>query len=125
MLEAFSAQGDLACGEHGRLELMAALKRHEREGLLTAAQLKMLWRKHEQDLADGLIEYLPLPTQLFRQACETVRLLAPRVFIRAGDALHLGCASEAGLTEIYSHDRRLLAAAPHFGLKGRDLIKGA
>jgi predicted nucleic acid-binding protein len=124
VLQAFSAQGGLVCGEHGQLELMAALKRNQREGLLTAAQLKMLWRKHAQDLADGLIEYLPLPSQLFQEACETVLQLPPKVFIRAGDALHLACASEAGLKEIYSHDRHLLAAAPHFGLRGRDVITG-
>jgi hypothetical protein len=47
--------------------------------LLTAAQLKMLWEKHEQDLADGLIQYLPLSSQLFRQTCETVLLLPPKV----------------------------------------------
>jgi predicted nucleic acid-binding protein len=125
VLEAFSGQGGLVCCEHGRLELMATFKRNQREGGLTAAQLKMLWEKHEQDLADGLIQYLPLSSQLFRQACETVLLLPPKVFIRTGDALHLACASDAGLKEIFSHDRHLLAAAPHFGLKGRDVIKGA
>lgn len=125
VLQAFSACGGLVCGEHGRLELLAAFKRNQREGLLTAAQLKMLWAKHEQDLAEGLIEYLPQSSQLVRQACQTVLLLPATVYIRAGDALHLACAGEAGLKEIFSHDRHLLAAAAHFGLKGRDVIKGS
>ena len=118
VLAAFSANGDLVCGEHGRLELMAAFKRQQREGRLTAAQLKMIWEKHGQDLAAGVIQYLPLPSELFQQACQQTAALPPSVFIRAGDALHLACARDTGLKEIYSHDRHLLAAASHFGLRG-------
>jgi predicted nucleic acid-binding protein len=123
MLRIFSGQGDFVCGEHGRLELMSAFKRSQREGLLSAGQLKMLLEKHEQDLSDGLIQYLPLSTMLIQQACRTLSLLPPSVFIRAADALHLACAADAGLKQIYSHDLHLLAAAPHFGLKGLDVIK--
>ncbi|MBL9187779.1 MAG: type II toxin-antitoxin system VapC family toxin [Opitutaceae bacterium] len=120
--QTFAHQGGFVCADHGRLELMTAFKRHQREGLLTAAQLKMLWSRHEQDLEEGLIRYLPLPATLVDQACRIVAQLPPAVFLRAADALHLACASDAGLKEIYSHDRHLLAAAPHFGLKGLDII---
>ena len=122
VLRAFADQGDFACGEHGRLELMATFKRNQREGILTAAQLKMIWAKHEQDVAEGLIHYLPLPSQPIKDACATLSRLPPTVFLRAADALHLACAADAGLKAIYSHDRHLLAAAPHFGLRGIDLI---
>lgn len=125
VLEAFADQGGFVCSEHGRLEFMATLKRHQREGLMTTTQLKFIWHKHEQDAAEGLIRFLPLTTRLIQSACETLVPLPTSVFLRAGDALHLASAKEAGLKEIYSHDRHLLAAAPHFGLKGLDVIKPA
>lgn len=125
VLAAFSGQANLVCCEHGRLELMTAFKRNEREKIITARQVKMLWSRHEQDVRDKLICYLPTTSNLIQTACDQVAAMSPKVFLRAADALHLVCAKEAGLKEVYSHDRHLLAAAPHFGLKGRDVITGA
>jgi hypothetical protein len=122
VFQAFAGQGGIVCAEHGRLELLAAFKRNQREGLLSAAQLETLWEKHEQDQSAGLVEYLPLSSPLIQHACQTLLLLPPSVYVRAADALHLACAADAGLKEIYSHDRHLLAAAPHFKLRGIDVI---
>ncbi len=122
VLQAFADQGGFVISEHGRLEFMTTLKRHQREGALTPAHLKLVWQKLEQDVADGLIRFLPLSTPLIERACEQVAALPPSVFLRAADALHLACAKDAGLKEIHSHDRHLLAAAEHFGLKGVDVI---
>jgi predicted nucleic acid-binding protein len=41
------------------------------------------------------------------------------MYLRAGDAIHSAAAEEAGFTEIWSNDRRLLEAAPAFGLTGK------
>jgi predicted nucleic acid-binding protein len=122
VLHAFAGQGGFVCAEHGRLELLAAFKRNQREGLLSAARLKTVWEKHEQDQSDGLVEYLPLSSPLIQHACQTLFLIPPTIFLRAADALHLACAAEHGCKEVYSHDRHLLAAAPHFGLRGIDVI---
>ena len=114
ILAAFSGQTNFVCSEHGRLELMSTFKRHERAGLLTAKQSRNLWVRHGRDLADGLIQYLPVSSDLIETACTLVAALSTTVFL---------CAADAGLKEIYSHDRHLLAAAPHFKLKGIDVIK--
>jgi predicted nucleic acid-binding protein len=118
-------KGDFVCAAHGRLELFAAFKRHQREGALTGARLRALVQQVEMDEASGLIQWLPLSTELIATACQQMLALPPSVFLRAADALHLACAADAGLKKIYSHDRHLLAAAPHFKLKGLDVIKPA
>lgn len=115
--------GDFVCAAHGRLELFAALKRHQREGALTGRDLRALKQQLAKDESSGLVSWLPISTELVKDACERVLGLPSAVYLRASDALHLACAADAGLKEIYSHDRHLLVAAPHFGLKGVDVIK--
>jgi len=43
------------------------------------------------------------------------------MYLRAGDAIHLAAAQNAGLSEIWSNDKRLLRAAPAFGLTGKSV----
>ena len=69
--------------------------------------------------AEGLWTLLPITEALLGQAETAIRNLAPQVFLRAGDAIHLITARYAGHTEIWSNDRHLLKAAPFFGLRGR------
>ena len=116
-------KSELVCAAHGRLELFAAFKRHQREGRLSVSRLNALIKQVILDESSQLLQWLPVSSELITAACAKVAALPPTVFIRAGDALHLACAADAGLKEIYSHDRHLLAAAPHFKLKGSDVIK--
>jgi hypothetical protein len=37
------------------------------------------------------------------------------------DALHLVTAADSGFVEVWTNDRHMLAAAPHFGLVGRSV----
>jgi hypothetical protein len=53
---------------------------------------------------------------------EAFESLPKKTFLRASDAIHLGCAAENHLAAVYSNDRHLLTAAPHFGLEGIDVI---
>jgi len=117
-------KGNFTCAAHGRLELFSAFKRHQREGALTGPRVLIMVRQVEDDEASGLIRWLPLTSELVATVCRQMIALPPAVFLRAADALHLACAADAGLKEIYSHDRHLLAAAPYFKLKGIDVIPG-
>lgn len=49
------------------------------------------------------------------------RTLPATVFLRAADALRLACAAEHVFAD-HSNDARLLAAAPHFGITGMNII---
>jgi predicted nucleic acid-binding protein len=112
----------VVCCLHGRLEIFGALKRQQREKRITEANLRAIARRLESEERAGLVCWLPIDTLLIGSACDRVRKLAALIFLRSADALHLTCAADAGLHEIYSHDRHLLSAAPHFGLKGIDII---
>jgi predicted nucleic acid-binding protein len=112
----------VACALHGRLEIIAAFKRQQREHRISEAQVRAAARRLETEEKTGVIRWLAIDPLLMSSACERMARLPPSAFLRAADALHLTCASDAGLKEIYSHDRHLLAAAPYFGLRGIDLI---
>lgn len=118
-----SGRSDWVCCLHGHLEVVSALKRQQREGHMDDRGLQSALRQLKTDEASTLLRWLPVTRELVDQASVQVAALPPSVYLRAADALHLTCAREAGLKEIYSHDRHLLAAAEHFGLKGVDVIK--
>ena len=112
----------VVCCLHGRLEVFAAFKRQQREQQLTESHLRAAVRRLETEEKAGVFRWLPIDALLMSSACVRMQKLPPAAFLRAADALHLACAADAGLKEIYSHDRHLLAAAPHFGLRGLDII---
>lgn len=110
------------CCLHGQLEVVSALKRQQREGGTDARGVRAALAELARDETARLLAWLPIEPALITFAREKMASLPPAVFLRAADALHLACATEAGCKEIYSHDRHLLAAAPHFGLRGIDVI---
>jgi predicted nucleic acid-binding protein len=106
------------CAFHGRIELYSAVHRRLRQKHLSAAGASAVWKQFETDERSGLWHWLPLTETVVRNACSAFERLEARIFLRASDALHLACAAENRFTEVYSGDRILLAAAPHFGLNG-------
>lgn len=117
-----AGRSDLVCSAHGRLEVIAFFKRIHREGKLDARALKQVIKQLEADELAGHWQWLPVSPALISLACQRVAALPTSTFLRAADALHLAAAQESGCTEIYSHDRHLLAAAPLFDLAARDVI---
>lgn len=107
---------------HARAEFVSTCHRKIREGHGTHVQLKAMLDQFHLDCREGAITLLPLSDSVFERV-DSFYLSAPSDLpLRAADALHLACAAEHGFTEVYSNDRNFLAAAPHFGLKGINVI---
>lgn len=111
-----AAEG-LACCATGHGEIVAAFHRHFRERRLTQREFRQLAAQVGADLDAELWTALPVTSSLVEAQAQRMATLPANVFLRAADALHLVCAAEAGLREVYSSDRHLVAAAPHFGLR--------
>lgn len=111
------ASDGLACCATGRGEVVATFHRHFREQRLTQREFRQLAAQVEVDLDAGLWTALPVTSSVVETQARRMVALPRTVFLRAADALHLACAEEAGLREVYSSDRHLIAAAPHFGLR--------
>lgn len=107
----------LACCATGRGEVVATFHRHFRDKRLTRREFRQLALQVEVDLEAGLWRALPVTSSLIEFQAHRMASLPADVFLRAADALHLACAAEAGLHEVYSSDRHLVVAAPHFGLR--------
>lgn len=112
----------LASCQIARVELYAAVHRHLREGRLKLRQLRLVLKQFENDETEGVWEWLPITPSLVTEACRRLQALPATVFIRSVDALHLTVARVEGLSEIYTSDRHMIAAAPHFGLEAKNLL---
>jgi len=71
----------------------------------------------------GVWEWLPFDATVEHALEQAFLRLGPKVYLRAGDAIHLATASLHGLKEIHSHDKHVLAAASGFGLRGGDVLR--
>lgn len=116
-----SADGLASCSL-ARLEFAAAVHRLRREGKLSEPDAAAVFASFKSDEEAGYWRWYGVTQALLDGVFSTYQSLAPSLFVRTNDALHLACALERGFQEIYSNDRHLLAAASAFSLDGIDVI---
>ncbi len=102
-------------------EFACVLRRHLRAGSLTADDVARLRTFFLEDVRNNVWLLIPVTDQLLLQVESRVFRLPVGVFLRAGDAIHIGSASAAGFTDLWTSDRRLLEACDYFGLAGRSV----
>lgn len=109
--------GQVRCAVIGHIEVAAVFHRKFREGAYDARAFREVMGQFDEDCGNGLWTWLPVTTALVAKTAATFARLPRPLFLRAADALHLICAQEHGLPEIYTNDRHMSAAARHFRLK--------
>lgn len=109
--------GQVRCAVIGWVEVGAVFHRKFREGAFDASAFREVMAQFNDDCGHGLWTWLPLTAPLAAKAAAAFARLPRPVFLRAADALHLICAQEHGLREIYTNDRHMSSAATHFRLK--------
>lgn len=121
-VRALAATDHLMCAIHGHAEMIAAFHRKLREGAIKPVHYAALLEQLAADDVEGAIQWLPVAPDIMARVAAIYAGLPAAVFLRAADALHLATAVQAGCASVYSNDAHLLAAAPHFGLAGRNVI---
>lgn len=91
------------------------------EGALTATQGHELIDVFRSHVEADFWNLISVTDTLLRKAATMIRGLPPNCPLRAGDAIHLAAALDAGEAEIWTNDRHLLAAAAHVGLAGKSV----
>jgi predicted nucleic acid-binding protein len=102
-------------------ELACVFQRQIREFALTTDVIDTVRRQFHEDLQNEVWRLIPTTDRLLYRVDTVVRSLPPNYLIRAGDAIHLASAIDSGFEEIWSNDRRLLAAAEAVGLRPRSI----
>ena len=117
-----AASDAIACAQHGRAEVISAFHRKLRERAVSPRLYQIGLEEFLNEMRVGAFRWLPLSERVLERAELVYARLPATIFLRAADALHLSTASENGFREIHSNDTKLLRAAPHFGLRGVNVI---
>jgi predicted nucleic acid-binding protein len=111
---ALRGRRDLHVSDLAITEIVSALARRRREGLLPADVPPRLHATILAHLESGLFHRVELIAEVHREAERL--LLTLEVPVRAADSLHLALALAAGARTFVTYDRRQAAAARRSGL---------
>lgn len=119
-----AAADHIACAVHGQTEILSALHRKCREGVITLKAYQARLDQFAADREAGAFHWLPAGPEVLERIGAVYAGLPRSVHLRGADALHLATAAANGCKAVYSNDSHLLAAAPHFKLKGLNPMAG-
>jgi predicted nucleic acid-binding protein len=122
-VRALAATDHVACAALGQAEMMAAFHRKLHEGAIKPAAYAALIDQVVAHIEAGAFQWLGQDQEIVCRIRQVYRNLPATVFLRGADAIHLATAAEAGFRIVYSNNAHLLAAAPHFGIEGRNAIQ--
>jgi len=115
------AAGGLASSSICIAEIACVLQRQGREFGAPDHEIVKIRSQFRADLENDVWRLIPVTDRLLYRVDHLVRSLRPDCLIRAGDAIHLATAIDEGFEEIWTNDRRLLAAADAAGLRARSV----
>lgn len=78
------------------VEVACVFHLDQREGTLTSRTAREVCDQFQQDVRDEIWQLIPVTAGILRQVELAVRTLPKQVFLRAGDALHIASAADAG-----------------------------
>jgi uncharacterized protein len=109
--------GRVHCSAIGRIEVAAVFHRKLREGAFSSRAHGEVMSQFADDCAHGLWTWLPVTAGLVETTAAAFAGVPRAVCLRATDALHLASAREHGIEDVYTSDRHMSRAAPHFGVR--------
>ena len=112
---AIQGRSDLVVSDLAITEIVSAISRRRREGILPAVSCARLHRQILADVEGGLYVKNDLMPEVHREA-ERLLLAVDDIPLRAADAFHLALASLAGAAGIVTYDQRLAEVAIRIGL---------
>ncbi len=116
--EHLAAGADCVTCDITPLEFWTTVRRKETEGVLAPAEALKVQTALEADLAGEAILMISCGSAVrvrYHLIVDQCHTMAPPIFIRTNDALHLAAAHCAGQTEIVATDKRLRQAALALG----------